>query len=161
MIHLNVVDYPHPCVVFQDVTSGLKWGDHEHYLYQLTDANGDLCVKGTSPDDCSNGVYYLAITVTVDGVTSAPIQILFARGVEMEGSAMQSAFAQLQSKAESQKMAAASSPGSDNAFALGVAGLAVAVVAFLVALYAAFKKPPVAAGPKPVELGEQANVAIN
>lgn len=163
----------------QDVTSGLKWGDHEHYLYQLVDANGELCVKGTSPpsvgsdigadsnngdplkDDCSDGVYHLVVTVTVDGVTSAPIQILFARGVEMEGPATQSAFARLQQlEAESQQNAAAT--GGDNATSLGVAGLAVAVVAFLVASYAAFKKPP--AVPKPqqqVEMAGEPAVNIN
>ena len=165
---------------FQDSTAGLKWGDHEHYLYQLVDKNGDLCVKGTTPpsvgaeigadsnvgdaftDDCSNGVYYLVMTVTVDGVTSSPIEVLFARGVEMTGSAMQSAFAQLQSAAKAQQAASQKSTtsSSDNATTIGAAGLIVAALAFVVASYAAFKPQKAAPKPPQAEMAEP-NIAIN
>lgn len=142
-----------------DSTAGLKWNDHEHYLYQLVDKNGELCVKGTTPpsnganfgadsnvgdaftDDCANGVYYLVMTVTVDGVTSPPIEVLFARGVDMTGPAMQGAFAKLQNSVKSQNLLGAEEPSqnSDKNRSIGIAGLVVASVAFILAAYAAFK----------------------
>jgi len=43
-------------------------------------------------------VYYLVMSVTVDSVTSPPIEVLFARGVDMTGPAMQGAYENLQKK---------------------------------------------------------------
>merc|ERR1711862_992414 len=84
--------------------------------------------------------------VSVDGVKSAPIDILFARGVPMEGPAMQLAQEFLVLQYQEEKMGQQSAAAynnvnyDDNAKKIGTAGLVFATVAFLVAMYAAINK---------------------
>lgn len=143
-----------------DTTAGWRWGDHEHYLYRLVDSKGEPCNKGTEApsvgadigadagdqmDGCANGVYLLTMSVTVDGKDSDPIYVLFARGVDMTGPAMQDAFASLQrlggdgtdNGAEGeqlkalQKSAATGTVGGDGTRIIAIAGLTIACVAVL------------------------------